>query len=78
MSGISKLPSISCDVCKKLVNKVEVYEEWKDQSLRVRAYCHGQKDEMSLSVFAILEYGEELFSETGVAFRSNTQLEKQK
>lgn len=71
-----KLPSISCAVCKKPVDRVEVYENEMDLSLIVRAYCHGMRDEMSLPLNTMREYGREILSQTGVAFQHQIQLEK--
>lgn len=62
--------SILCAVCNKSVDRIVVAENEQDFTLSIRVYCHGERDEMSLPLAALLaDHGEEILNSTGIAFQ---------
>lgn len=62
---------ITCAVCKRAVEKVEWREDFESRTLMIRAYCHGESQDMqvdlrsvTLRMLAALQHAQgEAFSE---------------
>jgi hypothetical protein len=61
------LPLITCAVCGKYVDRVEVMRNFADRSVGVKVWCHGDTDEMKVDEMIVAEFGEDQFRE-GTAF----------
>ena len=63
-------PRITCAICNKPVDRIEWGDNWNTGDRWLRAYCHGDTDNMTLRQEVLLERRNALedFAE-GVAFQ---------
>ena len=63
-------PRITCAICKKPVDRLEWGDDWNTGDRWVRAYCHGEVDNMRISQETLLRLRHDLSdSPHGVAFQ---------
>jgi len=75
MSHMIAFPTVVCDVCRKPVEYMETHDDLSTGDRVLRVACHGQWDEMRLSVADMMELGEhglhQLNHGVGHAFRQS-------
>lgn len=63
-----KNPTIICDICKRPVEILEWWDERSSDVRVIRAYCHGDTDEMRLNFSDMIAWVRGGLPDHGVAF----------
>lgn len=59
---------IRCSLCDKLVDRIDVEINALLGVTHIKAYCHGDRDRMTLTEQEIDRFGKEFVGQEGVAF----------